>query len=145
MTQPLVSKSTSLANPTASFRGLRVLCVDDQQENLDALQTLLEKWGVSTVLADNWDDAITQADIFSPQILLMDYQLGNDQNGLDLIDAIRQHLDIVLPASLVTATHDEDVVTRCKEQGVNYLSKPIKPAKLRALLKSMTRHIKSAH
>ncbi|PRO74485.1 hybrid sensor histidine kinase/response regulator [Alteromonas alba] len=145
ITQPLISKHTSLANPTASFRGLRVLCVDDQQENLDALQTLLEKWGVSTVLADNWDDAITQADIFSPQILLMDYQLGNDQNGLDLIDAIRQHLDIVLPASLVTATHDEDVVTRCKEQGVNYLSKPIKPAKLRALLKSMTRYIKSAH
>ncbi|GGF79285.1 PAS domain-containing hybrid sensor histidine kinase/response regulator [Alteromonas lipolytica] len=145
MTQPKVVRSASLANPTASFSGLRVLCVDDQQENLDALQTLLEKWGVSTVLADNWDDAITQADIFSPQILLMDYQLGNDQNGLDLIDAIRQHLDIVLPASLVTATHDEDVVTRCKEQGVNYLSKPIKPAKLRALLKSMTRYIKSAH
>ena len=145
MTQPLVSKNTSLANPTASFRGLRVLCVDDQQENLDALQTLLEKWGVSTVLADNWDDAITQADIFSPQILLMDYQLGNDQNGLDLIDAIRQHLDIVIPASLVTATHDEDLVQRCKDQGVNYLSKPIKPAKLRALLKSMTRYIKSAH
>lgn len=145
MTQPLAVKSMSLANPAASFRGLRVLCVDDQQENLDALQTLLEKWGVSTVLADNWDDAITQADIFSPQILLMDYQLGNDQNGLDLIEAIRQHLDIVLPASLVTATHDEDLIERCKEQGVNFLSKPIKPAKLRALLKSMTRYIKHAH
>ena len=88
------------------------------------------------------DDAIKQADIFSPQILLMDYQLGNGVNGLDLIEAIRQHLDVVLPASLVTATHDEDLVTRCKEQGVNYLSKPLKPAKLRALLKSMTRHVK---
>ena len=141
---PQIAQQQTQGNPTASFGSLRVLCVDDQQENLDAMQTLLERWGISVVLADNWDDAIKQADIFSPQILLMDYQLGNGVNGLDLIEAIRQHLDVVLPASLVTATHDEDLVTRCKEQGVNYLSKPLKPAKLRALLKSMTRHVKPA-
>jgi len=35
-------------------------------------------------------------------------------------------------------------VTRCKEQGVNYLAKPLKPAKLRALLQSMTRFIRDA-
>lgn len=142
--QPQAGQPQVQGSPTASFGSLRVLCVDDQQENLDAMQTLLERWGISVVLADNWDDAIKQADIFSPQILLMDYQLGHGVNGLDLIEAIRQHLDVVLPASLITATHDEDVVKRCKEQGVNYLSKPLKPAKLRALLKSMTRHIKAA-
>ena len=127
---------------SSTFRGVRVLCVDDQQENLDALQTLLEKWGVTVVLANNWDDAIRQADIFSPQILLMDYQLGPGQNGLDLIEAIRRHLDIVVPASLVTANHEESLIAQCKEQGVNYLTKPLKPAKLRALLQSLTRHIK---
>ncbi len=127
-----------------SFRGLRVLCVDDKQENLDALQTLLEKWGVTVVLANNWDDAIRQADIFSPQILLMDYQLGPNQNGLDLIEAIRQHLDIVVPASLVTANHEEDLIAQCREQGVNYLTKPLKPAKLRALLQSLSRNIKDS-
>ena len=74
----------------------------------------------------------------------MDYQLSQHQNGLDLIDAIRQHLDIVLPASLITATQDEELVARCKAQGVNYLTKPLKPAKLRALLQSMTRYIRDA-
>lgn len=136
--------SAGLTNRNTTFKGLRVLCVDDQQENLDAMQTVLEKWGVSVVLANNWDDAIRQADIFSPQILLMDYQLSQHQNGLDLIDAIRQHLNIVLPASLITATQDEELVARCKAQGVNYLTKPLKPAKLRALLQSMTRYIKDA-
>jgi Na+/proline symporter/signal transduction histidine kinase/CheY-like chemotaxis protein len=135
--------TTSAHRKATSFDGIRVLCVDDQQENLDAMQTVLEKWGISVVVADNWDDAIRQADIFSPQILLMDYQLGQGHNGLDLIEAIRQHLDVVTPASLITATQDEGLITRCKAQGVNYLSKPLKPAKLRALLQSMTRHIKS--
>ena len=128
----------------AQFQGLRVLCVDDQQENLDALRTLLEKWGVKVVTADNWDDALTQADIFSPQILLMDYQLSEHHNGLDLIDAIRQHLNIVLPATLITANQEQSLLDTAREQGVNYLSKPIKPAKLRALLQSMTRYIKEA-
>ncbi|QJR81554.1 response regulator [Alteromonas pelagimontana] len=143
--------ATSVASPSATtFKGLRVLCVDDQQENLDAMQTLLEKWGVTVVLANSWHDAIRQADIFSPQILLMDYQLSagpeNQQhNGLELIDAIRQHLNIALPASLITATQEDALVAKCKEQGVNYLTKPIKPARLRALLQSMTRSIKEAH
>ncbi|AXR07811.1 PAS domain-containing hybrid sensor histidine kinase/response regulator [Salinimonas sediminis] len=128
----------------STFKGLRVLCVDDQQENLDAMRTLLEKWGINVVLADNWDDAITQADIFSPQILLMDYQLDETRNGLELIDAIRQHLNIILPATLITANQDDALLRRAKEQGVNYLSKPLKPARLRALLQSMTRYIKDA-
>lgn len=128
----------------ATFKGLRVLCVDDQQENLDAMETLLTRWGLNVVLADCWDDAIKQADIFSPQILLMDYHLGNGKNGLELIEAIRHHLNVVLPATLITATHEESLEDNCKEFGVNYLPKPVKPAKLRALLMSMTRYIKDA-
>lgn len=141
---PRVERQLAGVNKSATFKGLRVLCVDDQRENLDAMQTLLEKWGIMVVLADNWDDAIRQADLFAPQILLMDYQLGHDVNGLDLIEAIRQHLNIVLPATLITANQDDDLVLKCKEQGVNYLTKPLKPAKLRALLQSMTRYIKEA-
>ena len=106
----------------------------------------MDNWHCTFASATSSDSSIDYAkNNTAPDVILMDYQLGRDVNGLDLIDAIRQHLDIVIPASLVTATHDEDLVTRCKEQGVNYLSKPIKPAKLRALLKSMTRHIKQAH
>ena len=142
--EPREEKVTTPLQGAATFRGLRVLCVDDQQENLDAMQVLLEKWGVNVVLADNWDDAIRQADIFAPQILLMDYQLSPDQDGLSLIEAIRHHLNIVLPAALITAAQDEGLNALCKQQGVNFLSKPLKPAKLRALLQSMTRYIKEA-
>lgn len=129
----------------AQFQGLRVLCVDDQQENLDALKTVLEKWGINVVLADNATDAVRQAEIFAPQILLMDYQLADDTDGLALIEQIRSRLNIVLPAALLTAQQDPALVEQAKEHGVNYLSKPLKPAKLRALLQSMTRYIKTAH
>lgn len=131
---------------STTFSGLKVMCVDDQRENLDAMQTLLEKWGVEVALADNWEDALQTSEQFSPHILLMDYQLSHvkERNGLALIETIRLKQNVVLPAALITATQDEDLMARSKEQGVNYLAKPLKPAKLRALLQSMTRYIHDA-
>jgi CheY-like chemotaxis protein len=58
--------------------------------------------------------------------------------------SLRPALYIVVPAALITATPDESLVTQCKAQGVNFLAKPLKPAKLRALLQSMTRYIREA-
>ena len=144
---PRQSQRTSLTSSRKTmFSGMRVLCVDDQRVNLDAMQTLLERWGVQVYLAETWDDALRQADAVSPQILLMDYQLSHDdsRNGLALIEEIRHQLNVVVPAALVTATQDEKLVTLCKEQGVSYLTKPLKPARLRALLQSMSRYIRGA-
>ena len=67
-----------------------------------------------------------------------------EKNGLALIELIRTTLNVVVPAALITATPDENLVVQCKEQGVNFLPKPLKPAKLRALLQSMTRYIREA-
>jgi len=131
---------------STTFTGMDVLCVDDQRENLDAMQTLLQKWGINVVLANNWEDALKICETIQPQILLMDYQLSHDmeKNGLALIEEIRHRLNIVMPAALITATPDESLVTQCKAQGVNFLAKPLKPAKLRALLQSMTSYIREA-
>lgn len=144
--EPPQIKAVKSSVKASSLSGIRALCVDDQSENLDAMQTLLEKWGVEVFLADNWNDALAVANEIKPQVLLMDYQLSNNdaQNGLALISTIRERLNTVIPAALITATHEENLVTQCKEQGVNYLPKPLKPAKLRALLQSMTRFIKTS-
>ena len=142
--KPQLDATTKKVSTNSAFSGLRVLCVDDQQENLEALQVLLERWGVTVYCAQNSTSAKEIAKQFSPQIVLMDYQLGNDENGLDLIEELRQLLDIVFPACLVTAVRDQEVIDQCKAHGVHFMNKPLKPAKLRALLQSMTRYIDEA-
>lgn len=134
----VVSKATSV------FSGLRILCVDDQQENLDAMQTLLSKWGIEVKTALDYDQALLVSEAFLPQIILVDYQLGKGPDGLAIIEAIRANLNMVIPACLVTAKRGDDLIKLCKEQGVNYLSKPLKPAKLRTLIQSMTKFIRAA-
>ena len=137
-------KSKTISNARSSFSGLRILCVDDQQENLNALQALLERWSITVEVAQTRNAALAIAESFKPQIVLMDYQLGNYDNDLDVIDALRNQLDMVCPACLVTAVQDNDVIQACKQHGVHYMNKPVKPAKLRALLQAMTRHIDAA-
>jgi CheY-like chemotaxis protein len=76
--------------------------------------------------------------------LLVDYQLGRGPDGLEIIDLIRLQQNTILPACLVTAQRGEELMKACSEHGVNYLSKPLKPAKLRTLIQSMTKFIRQA-
>jgi CheY-like chemotaxis protein len=121
-----------------TFNGLRAFCVDDQQENLDALQVLLEKWGMDVSLTTQPQEADGLAKIHSPNLLMIDYQLGEDQmDGIELILSLKNALPDNVPAILITANRESDIRTRCKELGIYYLNKPIKPHRLKALLKSL--------
>lgn len=132
------------ANPNTSvFSKLRILCVDDQQENLDAMKTVLTKWGIEVALARSFEDSVKAADKLKPHILLVDYQIGKGPDGLEIIESLRGQLNIVLPACLITAQKSDDLLKMCSAQGVNYLSKPLKPAKLRALILSMAKFMQN--
>lgn len=114
----------------------RVLVVDDEQENLDAMSALLKRWGceftcfsqVSKVL-----DYANQHD--APDVILMDYQLSDKQDGVNLIETLRAHWQQQVPAILITAIRDDELKLEAKALNIHYLSKPVKPAKLKALLK----------
>jgi Na+/proline symporter/signal transduction histidine kinase/ActR/RegA family two-component response regulator len=137
-------RPTIILNPvTPIFKKLRILCIDDQQENLDAMEAVLFKWGIKVGTAKSYTDAIDIAEQLQPHILLVDYQLGKGPDGLEIIDLLRQQLNTIVPACLVTAKRGDDLLKLCTEQGVNYLSKPIKPAKLRALIQSMAKFIRN--
>lgn len=137
-------KPAIIKQPALSiFNKLRILCVDDQQENLDAMNTLLSKWGIEVGLANNHKRALEIAEKLKPHILLVDYQLGRGLDGLEIIDLLRQQSNTILPACLVTAKRGDDLLKLCADQGVNYLAKPLKPAKLRTLIQSMAKFIKN--
>lgn len=132
-TQDAVDKPRKSAQGLA---GLRVLCVDDKLENLDGMKALLSKWSVNFTGARGSQEALKTLDNTIPQVLVMDYHLQEDNNGLQLIELIREKLDFAVPAILVTANQQEDIHIRCTEANCTYLNKPVKPAKLRALLQA---------
>ena len=125
-----------LSTNKVGLAGLRVLCVDDKRENLDAMLTFLNKWQVDVKTACTSAEAMDVLSLFEPQLILMDYNLNDEVNGLQLIAKIRNYLGYQIPAILVTANQDEEVITQAFNQNCQYLNKPLKPAKLRVLLQA---------
>lgn len=115
--------------------GLKVVCIDDDAANLAALKVLLEQWQISEVSCfyDEQELLAYAQSAPAPDVMLIDYQLGQQSNGLDLYQQIKPLWGDV-GGILVSASPQADLAARAKAAGLMYLAKPIKPGALRASL-----------
>jgi DNA-binding response OmpR family regulator len=63
----------------------------------------------------------------------MDYQLDANTDGIQLAGQLRELWGDV-PLCIVSAAADEDLSRLAAQHGYDFLRKPVKPGKLRALL-----------
>ncbi len=128
--------------PQDQLKELRVIYVDDDPQNLLATSTLLKHWHCDVSLFDRVDEITNYTQTAPPpDVLLMDYQLGNVKaNGVvlaeQLIASWRQRFgdDVSVPVCIISAATDSDLTDVVSNSGFELLRKPVKPAKLRALL-----------
>jgi two-component system, sensor histidine kinase len=113
-----------------------VIVVDNDLSVLDAMQTLLARWGARVFLARDIDelDDIAEAQEAKPAIILADYHLDHGVVGIDAIRRIRELYGAGLPAILITADRTEATQTAAREHGCEILHKPTAPAELRSLM-----------
>ncbi|MBB4222997.1 hybrid sensor histidine kinase/response regulator [Variovorax guangxiensis] len=119
----------------APLVGLRCLVVDDDPAILDGSRALLEQWGCQVECVSTGAEAIARlgtGDIHY-DVVLCDLQLAGDGDGVDVIDAARRLQPEAL-AVLVSGATGPEVLQRLRHGGVMLLTKPVAPAKLRALL-----------
>ncbi|MBT2321703.1 hybrid sensor histidine kinase/response regulator [Variovorax paradoxus] len=125
------------AEPLAAspLAGLRCLVVDDDPAILDASRALLGQWGCHVECVATGSEALARlADAGTRfDVLLCDLQLAGDEDGMEVIDAARQLQPDAL-AVLVSGATGPEVLQRLRQGGVMLLTKPVAPAKLRALL-----------
>jgi Na+/proline symporter/signal transduction histidine kinase len=114
--------------------GSVVLCIDNEPQVLDGMETLLATWGCRALKAGDLETAhqVLSRTQVRPDGLLIDYHLDG-ASGIEAIAALRSGLGD-LPAALVTADHSPRVRQRARAQDIRVLHKPVKPAALRALL-----------
>ncbi|MDY0885528.1 NahK/ErcS family hybrid sensor histidine kinase/response regulator [Dongia soli] len=138
-TETVAPQVKALPNPS-NVAGVRVLVVDNDPDILDGMTSLLDTWHCRVIAATDEQaaiDAIAQAGE-KPDILLADYHLDNGRIGTDLIAAVRDRLGHVIPAAVITADRNNEVQEMVQMlPAVSLLLKPIKPARLRALIASV--------
>jgi len=121
-----------------SLAGLRVLCIDNDREILDGMRALLTRWNVVTLLAATTDEAVALLDALAPgdtpDVALVDYHLHDRLDGLGIIDLLRERLGTELPAVLLTGDGSDALKHAARAHRCRVLTKPVKPASLRAFL-----------
>jgi two-component system, sensor histidine kinase len=128
------------------LEGTRVLLVEDDGFALEAVSELLRSWGCEVFAADQVEQAcVWVRDGLVPDVLMSDYRLGGQSNGLDAIAQLRALAQRDIPACLMSGDTDAELMQSAKLAGLPLLHKPVRPAKLKNLLRRMTAAVSPSH
>lgn len=127
-------------NLSLSLNGLVVGVIDDEASVRTGLRLLLEGWGCRVIDAESGPELVArsrQTNVL-PQVLLADYRLRQGTTGPEAIQSVRAAFDNDLPAALITGDTAPEILNEARASGHILLHKPVKPAKLRVLLRNLT-------
>ncbi len=134
---PKPRKAPGAPEPPAAgepLDGLKVLAIDNEPRVLEGLRVLLTRWGCLVATAQGLDDSATALEAMgAPDVIIADYHLDLG-NGVAAIGGLRERFGRSTPAILLTADRSPEVRDEAERADVRVMTKPIKPAPLRAQL-----------
>jgi two-component system, sensor histidine kinase len=125
------------ANVSSSSR-TAVLLVEDDARVRNATRMLLKVEGYDVSAAATLGEAIQIVEsVPGIRMLVTDYHLGNDETGVQVIDAIRSKLGSQLPAILITGDTSTAIRDLRRDDYLRTASKPIDPDELLGLMREL--------
>src|ERR671935_1742504 len=121
---------------------LRAVLVDDEQLARDELGYLLGQVGGIEVIgqAGNGVEALTTIDRLQPDVVFLDVQMP----GLTGFEVARRLLDArALPQIIFVTAYDQHAIEAFEVNAVDYLLKPVDPARLEIAVDRARRRISS--
>jgi DNA-binding response OmpR family regulator len=116
----------------------RILFVDDDPQLLDIYADIFGYYGHEVFIVSTAEKAIQTILTVIPDILVLDINLP-DMHGFDLLQRLRKNKTTAkIPAIIVSASPDE-IADRAIQVGAQqFLSKPVDPDELLAIIKQYT-------
>lgn len=134
--RPEIEKRSVDRDGIGDISGLNVLCIDNELDALKGIDALLNSWGCYASLVQTLEQTLEMinSQAKQPDLIIADYQLDNEQDGLMVIEAVNARYDCKIPSIILTANMSQELKRRVLGQGTFFLPKPVKPAALRALV-----------
>lgn len=124
--------------------GLRVLVIEDDQLVREALVSLLDSWRVEVAVAEGLAMALALLKSgVAPEVIVADYRLRDGENGIEVIHQLRAAAGQPIPACLISGDTDATLMQAAALASLTLLQKPVRPAKLRSLLRRLTRSVQA--
>jgi CheY-like chemotaxis protein len=110
-----------------------VVVVDDESAIVEGMTVLLTGWGARVIGSTTGDDVVEAVHAAGqlPDLLIVDYRLGNSESGIQLAHRIRQELDPEIPALLVTGSISAELAGQAQAAGLAFMLKPVMASTLR--------------
>ncbi|WP_118950320.1 response regulator transcription factor [Taibaiella helva] len=121
----------------------KILVVDDEQDIVEFINYNLKQAGYETATAYNGDEAIRKAEVFNPDLILLDIMMP-EKDGLQTIQQLRRNpnLDNTIIIFLTALSDEKSEIEGLKLGADDYIAKPIKPELLLARLRTAMRRLK---
>ncbi len=106
-----------------ALKGLQVLVVDDNSQNLFILSRVLETWGCDAIIAENGNNALQEAKSHSFDAIILDLHMPH-KSGFEVARELRQYTS---STRLIACSADttQDAYAKCQEAGFDdILAKP---------------------
>ncbi|MGB8432732.1 MAG: ATP-binding protein, partial [Burkholderiales bacterium] len=131
----------------ADLHGTRVLVLDDDASVLDAMSSLLERWGceVTTTSTPEEAEASLASGASLPDILIVDYRLRRHASGIETIAHLHGVAGSRIPALVITGDTAPDRLREAQQSGYPLLHKPVKPAQLRTVMRQLILRTRPTH
>lgn len=136
-----VARDSLCVEVDRGLSGVRVWVIDNDQAICEGMKTLLEGWDCRVVTAVSVADLDARLDIAEAPVdlILADYHLDNDENGVDAVAEINGRRSQPVPVLMITANYTNELKQHIRELGYLLMNKPVKPLKLRGVLNHVVR------
>ena len=132
---PAQVRLAEVPRPAEALEGCRVVVVEDDAPIRAAMALLLEGWRCEVRVASSGRelDGVLGAMAQAPEVFIVDYRMPGDETGIALLQRMRARFPEAF-GILVSGDLAPDVLRAAREAHVELLHKPLRPARLRALL-----------
>lgn len=129
-----------MIEPSWANEQVKVLAVDDSQENLELIKALLSVAGYEVVTASNGEEALVLVEKESPDLILIDATMPR-MDGFEVCTLLKSKEETrLLPVLLVTPVQETEYKIRGFESGVDdFVHRPINSVELLARVRSLVR------
>lgn len=137
--EPVITAPTPPQAPTPTLPGQVVLLLDNDEQVVRALSHLLSGLGHKALEAQTMRDALVLAWNHSASIslIIVDYHLSEDFNGLQAISRLQSILEHDVPALVITGDVGVKFADE-EQQGITLLHKPVDPRALQRWMAEAT-------
>lgn len=120
----------------------RVLIIEDDRSQALFAESILRKAGMETRAVNDPIAALSELDVFQPELILMDLYMP-DCDGMELTTLIREREAMInIPIVFLSGEHDEEKrFDALSAGGDDYLEKPIRP---KHLISAVTNRVRRA-